>query len=260
MTREIFAQTLQDIIRDSEIRQTVIAQALGLSSAAISQFTHGITLPKVSQLSSLLDLLCVPDRQRMILCRELVSLREQFPESTEEAMDNEDSEEPDNEDDPGLDSYNLERLFSEHTDKENFYVSASEVHGIPVIDLFDLNSLTPGITLFDFANQYLHDTAVRDFGTGCSPVIVKASGDQLGINFFGMLQIVIADDLPLSSSSLVLVRFHNGNYRILPYKEDKLISSSSKLFDEKEFPSGKPEWMAPVLELSMLPAANDLFG
>ena len=91
-------------------------------------------------------------------------------------------------------------------------------------------------------------------------VIVKASGDQLGINFFGMLQIVIADDLPLSSSSLVLVRFHNGNYRILPYKEDKLISSSSKLFDEKEFPSGKPEWMAPVLELSMLPAANDLFG
>ena len=94
MTREIFAKTLQDIVRESGIRQVVIAQALGLSAAAVSQFIHGITLPKLNQLNALLDLLCVPDKLRVKLCRELKNLRDKDPDKTadEEPMEQDDAE------------------------------------------------------------------------------------------------------------------------------------------------------------------------
>ena len=54
MSREAFANELNNIIEDSRIRKTVIAQALGISSSALSQFIHGTAIPRPEQLNELL--------------------------------------------------------------------------------------------------------------------------------------------------------------------------------------------------------------
>lgn len=253
MTREIFAKTLQDIVRESGIRQVVIAQALGLSAAAVSQFIHGITLPKLNQLNALLDLLCVPDKLRVKLCRELKNLRDKDPDKTadEEPMEQDDAEND-------CDCYDLETLYSGRDQRDSIMLSASEFSGVPVISLGDLDELPPGVAIFEFACQYLQDTVIRNFGISCSPVMIKAAGDQLGINLYGMVQVTVADDVQLTSSSLVLARYAGSKYRIVPYSRKESVRENGKLFNECEPVSGEPEWMIPVLELSILPAADDL--
>ena len=75
MKREDFARQFHAVIQDSGIRQSIIAQALGLSSAAISQFSHGLVLPKPDQLISILSLLGISSQQQFFMVQALLELR-----------------------------------------------------------------------------------------------------------------------------------------------------------------------------------------
>ena len=70
MNRESFANDLHEIIRESRIHQNIIAQALGLSSAAISQFLHGVALPNSRQLEDI--------EVRHSMQERLTALREEY--------------------------------------------------------------------------------------------------------------------------------------------------------------------------------------
>lgn len=272
MQKTDFAQKLQTIIHNSGIRQTVIAEALGLSAAAVSQFTHGTILPKTEQLSAILVLLNIPAEKRALLIQELLILREKYPEYSEyDAEDNlnkesnqqsektedfnkkypeENDENEENEED-NPDSQNFEQFFFDPLDDPQF-VLAEPVGGIPVIELNDLFDFNGDMRLSDFAGLRSFDVIVRDYGAVGSPVLVKATGDQLGLRYRGMLQLVIVDDLPLRTSMLRLAYCRNNEFRLLA--PDKMAKSNGlDLLLKDTTPVADFYWVMPVLEFTIIP-------
>lgn len=75
MQRKIFAKQLLLLIRKSGLRQIEIAAKIGVSSAAISQFVHGTTLPTPRHMTLIFDALNVPARTRAQLQYQLMLAR-----------------------------------------------------------------------------------------------------------------------------------------------------------------------------------------
>lgn len=265
MQRTDFAQRLQTIIHNSGIRQTVIAEALGLSAAAISQFSHGTILPQTEQLSAILALLNVPAERRALMIQELIILREKYPDenadeeeifqdepdtpeaAVEEVSDGDNSEE----DDPEKDSQNFEQFFFDPIDDPQF-VLAEPVDGIPVIELNDLFEYNGEMRLADFAGLRSFDVLMRDYGSVGSPVVVKATGDQLGLRYRGMLQLVIADDLPLNTSMLRLAYCRNNEFKLLAPDRAAKNNGLDLLLKDKN-PVVDLRWVLPVIEFTIIP-------
>lgn len=273
MQKTDFVQRLHTIIHNSGIRQTVIADALGLSAAAVSQFTHGTILPKTEQLSAILALLNVPIEKRALMIQELLILREKYPDEIEDEPENypdeteddrqngfsengddfPDESENDDDDDPEKkrDAQNFEQFFFEPVDDPQF-VLAEPVDGVPVIELNDLLDFNGEMRLSDFAGLRSFDVVVRDYGAIGTPVVVKATGDQLGLRYRGMLQLVIVDDLPLKTSMLRLAFCRNNEFKLLAPDKSAKNNGLDLLLKEKN-PAVDFRWVMPVLEFTIIP-------
>ena len=132
MRRKDFIQQFQTMIQDSGIKQAVIAQAVGLSSASLSQFGHAMALPKLSQFTSILDLLDITDEQRQYMTDELIKLRSRYglgendefiPEEMEDF--DEDDDYPDDDDEEDIPFVLFDSDDTEMDDDENSYFDDS---------------------------------------------------------------------------------------------------------------------------------------
>ena len=260
MNWESFARKLQDVIKNSGIQQNIIAEALDLSSAAISQFIHGTALPNPEQLNSILVLLCIPDEEQIPLMQELHALREEAGEEEikEYYADDEDEDEDDD--------HNFESVYTwlkkDKSSPSPFWMVAEpEVDGIPLIHLHDLDAYTPGMGLQDFATLRPHDLLMRDYGSCGSPIAIQTTGSQLGLRYCGILQLVIAEDVPVGLSAMALLCLPNFKYRIIPTDDRNTYRGLESLFDAKLKIETEPLWVLPVIEFSLLPIGDILnFG
>lgn len=354
MNRELFARNLYDIVRESRIRQNIIAQVLGISSAAISQFTHGTALPKPTQLSELLTLLCVSDRERswMLHLLKLAKAEADAEGLSMEVVEDPDAVEEEDEDDDGeiaeeessdqdsLDGYFEKRgkkskgkgkgkkakdpgdagdddapadasgevspapaepsakripekaektarkkvaapkgnmpppkqkknpppVIMDGDDDEDTYrprnagscsgkifMSDVPADGVPIINLYDLDNYDTGMSLIDYANACLHDTVIRNYGSVGAPVIVKTTGDQLGLNYLGPVQMVLVADMAPEMSMMSLSRYSNNAYRLVPTGEENDIFGIRIFSDGVEYPKCSPIWTFPLLEITFIP-------
>ncbi|MBE6359111.1 MAG: helix-turn-helix domain-containing protein [Lentisphaerae bacterium] len=260
MVRESLARELHEIIRTSGIRQNIIAEALGWSSSALSQFCHGTALPLPQQLAALLNLLCVSRSKHVELNRMLAMARDEAGEdlyidvkagdNTDEIPDPETPKKP-------FDHNNFDELFNIYgTDPAKLIFAESPNAGVPIINLEDLDNYSPGINLYEYANIRLHDTTVRDYGEDISPVIMKTTGDMLGLRYPGMVQLVISDDIPPEMSSLVLSRYPDGTFMMLPNSDKYDLCGLEMLFDRTIEKKSSPKWTVAVIEFIIVPLGH----
>ncbi|MBE6355937.1 MAG: helix-turn-helix transcriptional regulator [Lentisphaerae bacterium] len=257
MNRESFVKKLQDVIRDSGLQQNIIAEALDLSSAAISQFIHGIVLPNPEQLSSILSLLCIPEEEQVKLVQDLYTLREECGE--EDSRNDIDYDELDED---FVNATSLESIFTDMLTNDpqvpsQLMFAEPQIGGIPVIHLHDLDDYTPSMGLYDFATMIPHDLLLRDYGSLGTPVVVLATGTQLGLRYCGMIQMTLAEDVPFSLSALALICLPGYKYRMIPAGDRKSCRGLESLFDMKLKIDTPPLWGLPIVEFTLLPGSID---
>ncbi|MBE6364747.1 MAG: helix-turn-helix transcriptional regulator [Lentisphaerae bacterium] len=257
MSREAFANELNNIIQESGIRKTIIAQALGISSSALSQFIHGTAIPRPEQLNEILLLLCVSD----IDCAKIHSLLNKVIEEAGDDWESQvlDWREPDN-DDEEQEKYNSQsfnKFFEEPGDNEEpavLMLAEIPESGVPVIDLYTLNNMSGNMNLYEFAMLNVHDTVIRNYGSIGSPVIIKTVGSMVGMNYPGPVQLVVSQDAPTSYSVLTLVAYTDDSYQVIFNHESRDFVNINPLFNKPRHTDRKKcKWFAPVLEFTIVP-------
>lgn len=254
MSRKSFASDLHEIIRESRIRQNIIAQALGLSSAAISQFIHGIVLPKPEQLEDILTLLCVSDEERSAMQERLAALREECGEEDipelDPALINSDDEE---EDDNNTFEESIDFIFRDSG--ENDFEQPENIPdlSIPVLQLSDLKYIKKS-ALCDFACMYSQDIILRDYGAIEIAALIKGTGDQLGLEYHGMVQMVVIDEKsPHKNIASTALAIYRGNtFRLIPLVKSETNAGLTSFFAPVKA-GAKPQRVFPILELTLLP-------
>lgn len=257
MNKKSFADELQEIIRDSGIRQNIIAQALGISSAAISQFIHGTAIPSDQQLAMILAMLNVNQKSHSLMFKLLQEARTSFPEDqklTDEDGDN--GEEDSDVSKSKKDHINFEKIFTQvKLIDDPTLVFGNSSNGAPVINLHDLYQYAPSINISDFAFMYSHDTMVRDYGTATPPVIIKATGSLLGISYTGMMQLIINND-QRQTVAMELALYPQTGFRLLALNAEAL-KGLEIFFPDDVRKDEVPVWTLPVVELIFLPFFRD---
>ncbi|MBR7121101.1 MAG: helix-turn-helix transcriptional regulator [Lentisphaeria bacterium] len=266
MSREAFANELYNIIQESGIRKTIIAQALGMSSSALSQFIHGTALPRPEQLNEILLLLCVPDTGCATLHRLLNLAIEEAGENWEAETIDWDEQTAADDDENGddqeqNDQKNFNKLFKEYDDELRqaplIFAELNET-GIPIVDLFTLNGMDKGMNLYEYAMLNVHDTAIRDYGSLGSPVIIKTAGCLVGLNYPGPVQLVVSQDTPHSFSALTLEAYTDGSYQVILHEGERDFNHLESLFSKpRRNVSRKKKWDATVLEFTITPLHID---
>ena len=256
MKREIFANALNEIIKDSGIRQNVIAEALDLSSAAISQFVHGTALPKADLLAEIMSILNVHSSKRILMQQWLLEAKEEAQNSDSPIIEF-DEKEDEEEDDGQVNSFNLEVMYKNSNCSKIFF--SEPAAGVPIIQLESLRMYDPNLNLADFAANCSHDIILRDYGSADSPVIVQTTGDMLGLRYFGMVQMLVVNSMPVGSSVFELFYYRKKDFfRMLPRSDKKeLLHGLESLFDEDSFPTAKPTWMLSVIEFTVFPFTSE---
>ena len=260
MKRESFANDLHEIIRESGIRQNIIAQALGLSSAAISQFLHGVALPNSKQLEDILTLLCVPDEVRKSMQERLSALREEYGDEivadTENNTPDTDAEEEENVDDSSFEK-SIDFIFRDSGEENYEHPEAIPDLSIPVIPLKDLKYLDDDTELCDFACMHSDDIILRDFGAIAVAAMIKATGDQLGLKYKGMLQFIVVEDTSSYSNiaAAALAIYPGNKFRLIRIGNQNATQGLDMLFADTGS-DAKPERIFPIIELTLLPLVS----
>ncbi len=293
MKREDFARQFHAVIQDSGIRQSIIAQALGLSSAAISQFSHGLVLPKPDQLVSILSLLGISSQQQFFMVQALLELRaeadlgdddteevemdaeflekykdeyddyEEFTldDNQDEESDDEEDEDQQNEDEDALAWRSSEYDYSDDELPDPMITFAEPTDGVPVIDLNDLMDYRKGMKLQIHAIACCEETSFRDYGSVSAPVILKVLGDQVGLRYHGMVQLAITDELSPESSLMDLAFDKQGKFHILANDAIAKLNGLDKLLKNTDTPKNfdNYKWVLPVIEFTILPLKPEAF-
>lgn len=292
MKREDFARQFYAVIQDSGIRQSIIAQALGLSSAAISQFSHGLVLPKPDQLVSILSLLGISSQQQFFMVQALIELRaeaglgdddteevemdEEFLEKYKDeyddyevfTLDDDESDDSDDEEsekgedeEESLAWRSSEYDYSDEDLPEPMISFAEPTDGVPIIELSDLMEYRNGMKLQIHAIACCEETSFRDYGSVSAPVILKALGDQVGLRYHGMVQLAITDELSAESSLMALAFDKQGRFHVLANDTIAKLNGLDKLLkntdSSKDF--GNYKWVLPVIEFTILPLKPEAF-
>jgi transcriptional regulator with XRE-family HTH domain len=257
MNRESLANDLHEIIRESRIHQNIIAQALGLSSAAISQFLHGVALPNSRQLEDILTLLCVPDEVRHSMQERLTALREEYGDEIIADLNN-GTPNADGEDEEEIDDSSFEKsmdfIFRDSGEENCEQPETIPDLSIPVIRLQDLKYLDDDTELCDFACMHSDDIILRDFGSIAVAAMIKATGDQLGLKYNGMLQFIVVEDTSSYSNiaATALAIYPGNKFRLIRIGDPNAIQGLDMLFADTGS-DAKPERVFPIIELTLLP-------
>lgn len=282
MNRELFANKLCKIVKRSGIKQDIIAQALGISSAALSQFIHGFAIPGEPLLITLLTTLCASKDEQEDMLILLEEARKEFelndenpyfvdPENDAADDDDDDIFADDERDSAELpqktassfwDQSLLEQLFKDVSDTPSFTFAAPQNCGVPVVNLEDMKFFEDGNDLFDFAHYCTEDTVIRDYGSlGGNVIMVKANGTQLGMSYDGLLIIVVTDNIKATVSTLRLSGYADGTFRLEPHGF-AAPDDEKALFGTPAKKTLKRCWSLPVIELNIMPIKgnNNLYG
>lgn len=256
MRREIFAKHLRQLIKDAGIRQTDLAFALGISSAAISQFTHGSAMPNPRQLDTILTVLRTPPHIAEKIKYQLLLARSEPKKNKPQKVDLSDQLDENYRWPFMLDQYSVDdyyELCNKNDEGLADFVGVSENNkvGVPVIYLEDLQYFDPNTRLALFSQLYMRDMVIRDFGLYEEPSIVQTSGQKLCMSNFTNIQLVITQELPEDMTSLELCFSNTGKFWLLPH--EKQISKWHVFCDKTPEKRENMLWSLPVLEVTMIP-------
>ncbi len=256
MRREIFAKHLRQLIKDAGIRQTDLAFALGVSSAAISQFTHGTAMPNPQQLETILMVLRTPPHIAQKIKYQLLLARSEPKKNKPEKVDLSDKLDEDYRWPFMLDQYSIADYYNlcDNNDEglaDFVGVSENNKVGIPIIYLEDLQFYDPDTPLAHFSQLYMRDMVVRDFAPYEEATIVQTSGNKLSMSNFTNIQLVITQTIPDDITSLELCLSDTGHFWLLP--QEKQMSKWHVFCDKTPEKRENMLWTLPVLEVTMIP-------
>ena len=248
MQRKIFAKQLLMMIRKSGMRQIEIASKIGVSSAAISQFVHGTTLPTPHHMESIFEILRIPAKTRAQLQYQLMlarseprnlskksapislmpiraSLNLSLAEvaartdiSTERLVELEESANPQLTKEEkerlsevyGVDFDNGEVSLNDSGDINSMYQNG----GAPQIMVSDLIEYSRDETIDQFAWRNIRNFISHTVSGVPRPVLAQAFSYEVGFLHDGLLQIVLAESRPSGFAPMELRMYDGGVFRL----------------------------------------------
>ena len=281
MQRKVFAKQLLMLIRKSGLRQIEVAAKIGVSSAAISQFVHGTTLPTPKHMAAIFDALNVPVRSRSQLQYQLMLARSEPRKENkgsssllplragsglslaQVAARTDISQERllELEQESGAPITEAERdtlaeLYGVRWNQKNlaFEELAADVvnyqnNGAPQImvrDLLDYNRSAEAVD--EFAWRNIRNFLSYNLNGISKPVIAQAFSDEVGFLHEGLLQIVLSEVRPAGYSPMEL-RLYEGNVFRLWQPASTKVKNDVPSFETH----GTLIWSIPVVEVILQP-------
>ncbi|MCI5778768.1 MAG: helix-turn-helix domain-containing protein [Lentisphaeria bacterium] len=254
MLRKDFAAKLREIRKKSGVRQKEIAARLGLSCASISQFMNGVSLPKMDQLKTMLEVMRTPAdeagkmRFMLMLARSGAPGPDPAADVTQERWPlSAGGEFPGIGALPGWGDLNTPDIAFASPGRH-------EGGGVPLLVLEDMREYSPEVPLAVYARERMRETVIRDFGALGPPVIVQTTGERLNIPFGHLVRLALTDTLPEDYTSLRLCRFADDSYRLLPPEEP--LDRKWREFLPPPADGAERCWQLPVLEMTLTPVCR----
>ena len=283
MQRRIFAQQLMMLIRKSGFRQIEIASKIGISSAAISQFVHGTTLPTLRHMEMIFNTLKVPVKTRnqmqyqLMLARSeprytgkknngitLMPLRASMGLSIDEVAARTDMtvERLTEIENAGIsvateeEKNKLSEIYNVNFEKEEIAVAESgdinslyQRGGAPQIMVSDLVEYDGEEKISEFAWRNIRNFISHTVSGVSKPVVAQAYSSEVGFLHDGLLQIVLSDTRPTGYATMELRMYEGGIFRLwqpgnTPEKNDNVPSFETH---------GNLLWSLPVVEVILQP-------
>ncbi len=282
MQRNVFAKQLMMLIRRSGMRQIELAGKIGVSSAAISQFVHGITLPSPKHILAIFDVLKVPAKTRSQLQYQLMLARSEPRRNTRinsdslfhlrsrrglspaqvearcgitqerllELEQNEKAVITKEEKDKLAELYGVDwekaRLINEPEDNDPAIYGELGAPQIMVSDLLDYNRDEP-IDKFGWA--HIRNFITRPVNDVEKPVVAQAFSDEVGFRHDGLLLIVLTETPPTGYAPMEL-RLYEGNvFRLWQPERIPSPRDAAPSFEN----DGTLIWSIPVAEVILQP-------
>ena len=282
MQRNVFAKQLMMLIRRSGMRQIELASKIGVSSAAISQFVHGITLPSPKHIQAIFEALRVPAKNRSQLQYQLMLARSEprrsnrinsdslfhmrsrrglSPAQVEartgitqdrlmELEQNEKATLTAEEKDKLAELYGVDwekaKLISEPDGVETNPYGDLGAPQIMVSDLLDYNREEP---IDKFAWQHIRNFITRPVNDVVKPVVAQAFSDEVGFRHDGLLLIVLTETPPSGYAPMEL-RLYEGNvFRLWQPERIPSPRDAAPCFEN----DGTLIWSIPVAEVILQP-------
>lgn len=280
MQRKIFAKQLLMLIRKSGMRQIELAAKIGVSSAAISQFVHGTTLPTPRHMGLIFDVLKIPARTRAQIQYQLMLARAE-PRKTEggpgyslltlrashglsllqvsartdipqerllELEQNGDAELTAEE------KKKLSTLFSVNWDSPELNMEEPQAigqyqnSGAPQIMVRDLLDYDRSEAIDEFAWRNIRNFLSYNLGGISKPVIAQAFSEDVGFLHEGLVQIVLSEVRPAGYATMELRLYEGGVFRLWQ------PSGAKNKDDVPSFEThGTLLWSIPVVEVILQP-------
>ena len=211
MQRKDFAEELRALWKKSGVRQKDLADRLGLSCASISQFMNGVSLPKLDQLHVMLTLMNVPAAEAGKLRFQLLIARSNGRDAAEDVP--EWPFKPESDQAPEI----SDPRWQDPSAKNILFASPKpgEIQGVPLVLLSDLDDYRPDIPLIRLARRKMRKAVFRDFGTFDEAVVLRTTGDKLGMPYCELVQLAVTDAVAAGTAPLLLQQMTDGSHRVI---------------------------------------------
>ena len=251
MQRKEFAEELRALWKKSGVRQKDLAERLGLSCASVSQFMNGVSLPKLDQLHVMLTMMNIPAAEAGKLRFQLLVARSNGPDTAR--GDDLPPEWPFGPDpDPSLVFDNVQ---GQDTDEGEIRFASplpGEIRGVPLISLNDLDDYRRDVPLIRLARRRMRKTVFRDFGAFDEAVVLRASGDQLGMPYCALVQLAVTDAPSEETSPLLLQQLADDSCRVI-LADEADPSGWRHFLPAAEEKQADVRWQLTVLEMTVIP-------
>lgn len=279
MHRENFAHQLKKLVTDSGISQNSIAELLGVTAAAVSQYLNGVTLPSSSHLRKILDLTRASKQEEYVLnctlslarteprntkssefnraffnmhlnsglALDQLAVRIGIPVSRLRAMESDPEVEPTEQETALLKGF-FGIYYANAVEQKNERISLVREEcgfssGIPQISIFKLRDFNPKReSLHNFACRNRREVATLPVFGVVDPVMVICKSEAVKFAYPGLLQILLAAESPQGYLPLFLYRYADGSFELV--SEDTVKNDTVKR---------KPNLVLPVVEIKMHP-------
>lgn len=273
MYRENFARQLKQLITDHGISQVAIAEKLKVTPAAVSQYINGIVLPSSAHLKIITDMAKASSQEEYVLSCSL-SLARTEPRSARTsdfnraffdmhmscglsleqlavrigisserlwAMENDPGVEP-----SAAEIELLKGFFGVYyqsataTTVDKMLMVCEDVKStVPQISLQKLREFTPGReSLHAFACRNRREVSMLPAVGFVEPVVIICKSSEVHYAYDGLLQIVVAQEVPQGYLPMELHRYFDGTFTLVSKQNPKNI---------------KPDLVLAVVEVKLHP-------
>lgn len=255
MYKKEFAQKLRELQKRSGVRQKDLAERLGLSDALVSQFMHGVALPRMEQFRTMLEVMNIPSAEAGKLSFQLMMTRAGSQHEPHQPA----VAEPEVIATPRNNHRNSPKVPQPWSnDCHDFFLSEdvdATIPGIPVIMLTDMDVFDHSIPLETYARH--RTDKLMKYRTTDLPgtVLILADGNSLALPHCGTLRLYVSDQLPGGNSSLELCGFQDDTFRIIPNQENG-AGNWEAFFPVQQFAQEQIRWKLPLLEVGLTPVCG----